>query len=54
MPLLTHLSILITLLYRSVSAQNGETCGNCQSFGVDFISGCSYFQNSLSPEHFTA
>ena len=31
-----------------------QTCGNCQSYGTDFVDGGSYFQNSLSSASFTA
>ncbi|KAK0909402.1 hypothetical protein LTR91_018859 [Friedmanniomyces endolithicus] len=31
-----------------------QTCGTCQSFGVDFYSGGTFFQNSLSTDPFTA
>ncbi|TKA75248.1 hypothetical protein B0A55_05761 [Friedmanniomyces simplex] len=31
-----------------------QQCGNCQSYGIDFYSGGSFFQNSLSTDPFTA
>ncbi|KAK3111850.1 hypothetical protein LTR53_012482 [Teratosphaeriaceae sp. CCFEE 6253] len=31
-----------------------QECGTCQSFGVDFYGGGSFFQNSLSTDPFTA
>ena len=44
-------SALALTFATSVFAQE---CGSCQSFGVDFQSGGSYFQNSLSTDPFTA
>lgn len=32
----------------------GQECQECQSYGIDFLSGGSYFQNSESTEAFTA
>ena len=43
------------LLYASlVGSALVQTCGVCQSFGVDFVDGGSYFQNSLATDNFTA
>ncbi|KAK4554648.1 hypothetical protein LTR86_008150 [Recurvomyces mirabilis] len=43
-------ALALTLATRTFA----QTCGDCQSFGVDFQSGESYFQNSLSTSPFTA
>lgn len=48
---LFHPIFLALLYFRPSFAQ---TCNTCQSFGVDFISDGSYFQNSLSTDNFTA
>lgn len=32
----------------------GQECGDCQSYGIDFLNGGSYFQNSDSTDPFTA
>ena len=46
-------SVLALSLAVTTIAQS-DTCGTCQSFGVDFMSGGSYFQNSNSTDPFTA
>ncbi|KAK5723634.1 hypothetical protein LTR15_005333 [Elasticomyces elasticus] len=43
-------AIVLTL----ASGVVAQECGTCQSFGVDFVPGGSYFQNSLSSDPFTA
>ena len=52
-PLTLVRSILASSLLGVVLAQD-DTCGSCQSYGVDFVSGGTYFQNSLSTDPFTA
>lgn len=53
---LASAALALTTFAGTVLAQDyPEYCtGTCQSFGVDFESGGSYFQNSLSTDPFTA
>lgn len=55
MPSRRLLSTAVALtLATSAIAQDCPPAGTCQSFGVDFVNGGSYFQNSLSTDPFTA
>lgn len=47
-------ALALAFVYGAIAQEEEEECGNCQSFGVDFENGGSYFQNSFSDDPFTA
>jgi len=57
MPSFQLASSVLALTLASSALAQGASCpaaGTCQSYGIDFASGGTYFQNSLSTDPFTA
>jgi len=46
-------SSVLALSFAINALAQSDTCGVCQSFGIDFLSGGTYFQNSNSTDPFT-
>ena len=49
-----YVRLITALSYFIVRTSLAQECADCQSYGIDFLSGGSYFQNSESTDPFTA